>query len=297
MQLFTMRIIRLLFAYGILSTYGCKSDNGYEKQLAFINTTLINSLKECTVENEILYEKIMKNSQDARLREKALIYKPITDSIRVYTKQTIEYLDSIYRLTDSKDEYAFNNTQFENVFENLLSFQNLIKKTISKSDYLFRDKEFLFRYFLDSASNSRIAFPGDYFAIRSKEATKACLSSFRNMVKLTEKQVLKMCDWATDLHTDLYNVNTAIVGQTTTIARPNEEIEITAGIGSFNCAANPKISIDNKQIKIDGSCIASYKFKANGAAGKYTVPVTIQYINYDGLKDSFNVKVTYTVRN
>jgi len=279
----------------ILYLVGCKSNNGNEKQLAYINKILLNGLEELQYENDITYRKFIKNTQDAWKKERALKYKPIVDSLRKNTKEAIGFLDSIFLLVKNDFHYQISDTAINEVFARLQLYQIKLQNAFSGSSIVLGDKQFLSKLFLDSTVYPRNVFAEDFFSIRTKEATKATLSSLKSNIKLIEKQVLNYSYWATEPIIESYDHYSALVGQSTSVAQPNEEIQISAGIGSYSRAAQPKIIINNEHIEVDESSVAIYKFKAKSTSGKYIVPVSIEYVKHDGTRDTFNFKVNYKV--
>ena len=85
-----------------------------------------------------------------------------------------------------------------------------------------------------------------------------------------------------------------IIAQSATIIKAGDKIEITAGIGTFSMAGNPKITIHGKLIQMENA-VASYKFKTPLKAGKYFVPVKIEYTDLKGMINVKMDKLKYTV--
>jgi len=63
---------------------------------------------------------------------------------------------------------------------------------------------------------------------------------------------------------------------------PGTNLEITAGIGAFNKAAQPKISIDEKIYSISEDGATHYTFNAPKESGKYKKRVKIEFIDEEG---------------
>ncbi len=275
---------------------GCKSNSSNERQLAYLNKVLLNDLENIQYENDIMYEKFIKNTQDAWKKERALKYQPIVEGLKKNTKHVIEFLDSIFLLVKNDFNYQISDTAINEIFVRLQLYQIEVQNLFSDSSVVFGDKQFISKFFLDSTVYPRNVFAKDFFSIRTKEATKVTLSSFENNIKLIEKRVLNHSYWATEPIIESFDYYSALVGQSTSVAQPNEDIQISAGIGSYSKAAQPKITIDGEHIEVDESSVAVYKFKAKRKSGEYIVPVIIEYTKHDGTRDTFNFKVNYTVR-
>ncbi|MBS1656203.1 MAG: hypothetical protein JSU05_15225, partial [Bacteroidetes bacterium] len=86
-----------------------------------------------------------------------------------------------------------------------------------------------------------------------------------------------------------------IVGQSSTIVQPKQDIQIDAGIGAFNRAVLPEVIVDSVNIKIDYDGAAHYRFKAPSETGEYSIPIKISYLDQDGKREVVEKNIEYKV--
>ena len=85
------------------------------------------------------------------------------------------------------------------------------------------------------------------------------------------------------------------MGQSSSCVKAGNDIQITAGIGSFSLEAQPTFSVDGKAIKSDVDGVMIYKFKTPLKAGDYFKPVKIEYTKPDGTRESKEYNIEYSV--
>jgi gliding motility-associated protein GldM len=134
----------------------------------------------------------------------------------------------------------------------------------------------------------------NYFHMTPAIAGLTILSKFQNDVRNSEAQMVdylykKIGDVAI-----VYDKFQAIAQANTTYAMPDDEIEITAGVGAFSAAAKPDIYINGQKQPLNPEGAAVYKTKANGVGDKI-VDVRIEYFTPEGTKETVTKKVKYTV--
>ena len=92
----------------------------------------------------------------------------------------------------------------------------------------------------------------------------------------------------------VYDEFAALVGQSSNYLMPGEELEITAGVGAYSKAAQPKISVAGSSIALGADGRASYKTTVSGS-GQRSVPVNVTYVKPDGSSETKTFEVKYTV--
>jgi gliding motility-associated protein GldM len=136
-------------------------------------------------------------------------------------------------------------------------------------------------------------FTNAYFHMKPTVAGLTLLSKFQNNIKNSENQVVTYCHEQIGAVVVKFDKTGVLVGQSSNYVMPGQEIAITAGIGAYSSAAQPQISIGGSNVAvIDGK--GTYTVKASGA-GAHKVPVTIRYLDQDGLPQSKTEDVEYVV--
>jgi gliding motility-associated protein GldM len=148
----------------------------------------------------------------------------------------------------------------------------------------------------DSLLSGRSTFYKIYFEGITTMAAVCLLTRLQGEIVGIENSMIKYCFERSKPGCNLpFDSYSAIVGQSSSVVKPGEQIEITAGIGSFSKAALPTISFNNKIVPIDQAGTSVYKFRAPVGPGKYTMPVKIAFTDQDGKAQVMTKEVEYTV--
>ncbi|HEY8388618.1 MAG TPA: GldM family protein, partial [Parasegetibacter sp.] len=133
-----------------------------------------------------------------------------------------------------------------------------------------------------------------YFRMTPTIAAITILSKFQNDVKNSEAQIVDYCHNQIGQVEVIFDAFQAFAGTNSKYLMPGEELEITAGIGSFSKAAQPIVYINGtpQQLNADGAAV--WKTRVEGVGNK-VVNVKIEYTKPDGTKDVAERKVEYTV--
>jgi len=133
-----------------------------------------------------------------------------------------------------------------------------------------------------------------YFHMTPAIAALTILSKFQNDVRNSEAQIVDYCHKKIGEVVVVYNKFQAIATANTTYAMPGDPVEITAGVGAFNDAAKPKITINGQSMPLTADGTALYKTSASGT-GEHTINVNIDFNKPDGSVEHVTKVVKYTV--
>lgn len=133
-----------------------------------------------------------------------------------------------------------------------------------------------------------------YFHMTPTVAAITLLSKFQNNIKNAENQIVTYCHNQVGAVKVVYDQFAALVGQSSNYVMPGEEVEITAGVGAYSKAAQPKITINGSSMPLAEDGRASSKFVASGS-GSRSVPVNVTYTKPDGTVETKSFDVKYTV--
>jgi gliding motility-associated protein GldM len=124
-------------------------------------------------------------------------------------------------------------------------------------------------------------------------AAVTIISKLQNDVKNTEATLADYCLQQIGRVPVVYDKFAAIAFANTTYCMPGEEIEVKAGVGAFNEAAKPQISIGGASVSLtDGVAIQK---KTAGSPGEYSIPVTIRFTAPSGEVLTKQETIKYTV--
>lgn len=134
-----------------------------------------------------------------------------------------------------------------------------------------------------------------YFRMTPTIAAVTILSKFQNDVKNSEAMVVDFCHKKVGDVDIVFNTYQPLVGQSSNYLMPGQPLTITAGIGAYNSAAKPVITIDGATVPLNSNGVAEYTSSVN-STGSYTKRVHVSFINQStGKQDSRDFDVPYTV--
>jgi gliding motility-associated protein GldM len=134
-----------------------------------------------------------------------------------------------------------------------------------------------------------------YFNMVPAVAALTILSKFENDIKNSEAMIVDYCHQQVGAVEMVFNTYQPLVGQSSNYLMPGQELTITAGIGAYNSAAKPTVTIDGASAPLNANGVAETKFNVGGP-GTYTRKVHITYTNQStGQQESKDFPVTYTV--
>ncbi len=133
-----------------------------------------------------------------------------------------------------------------------------------------------------------------YFTMTPTVAALTILSKFQNDIRTTENKVVEFCHKQVGQVENRFNQFKPIVEQSATYVMNGEQIDITAGLGAFNSAKKPSVTIDGQAQQINDSGFVRKTFTATGV-GSHSVNVVVSYTDQDGIPRSIPRTITYVV--
>jgi len=137
-------------------------------------------------------------------------------------------------------------------------------------------------------------FTTAFFHMTPTVAALTILSKFQNNVKNAENLEASYCHAQVGAVKLVFNKFQPIATTSSTYLMPDEKMTVTAGVGAFNDAVKPEISIDGSPAELNSDGVATKDITASGSGDK-TVHVSIAYTKPDGTKDHLEKDIKYTV--
>ena len=131
-----------------------------------------------------------------------------------------------------------------------------------------------------------------YFHMTPTIAALTILSKFQSDVKNSEAHVIDYLHKRIGEVKVVFDKFEPLVGTNATYLMPGDELEVTAGIGAFSAAAQPKVYINGSLQPLNAEGTADYKTKVSATG---TVNVKIEYTKPDGSTGTIDKAVKYTV--
>ena len=138
------------------------------------------------------------------------------------------------------------------------------------------------------------AFTEAYFHMTPTVAALTILSKFQNNVKNGENLVATYCHDQVGAVQIVYNKFQAIATVNSQYLMPGEKLTVTAGVGAFNDASQPTITIAGENVQLNSDGVATKDIEASGA-GEQSVHYNIHFRQPDGTFKDIPGDIKYTV--
>jgi hypothetical protein len=310
-----MRRIILIFSFtSIIFSCSNKSHNDLEVFRA-TKEGLQRSNEIIQALNNILYSSLEERTKDPQTAERARIWQSKAARIREISSDITNYMEELIKQLQEeagiKEESGKIKIQEDNIdastrlfrtkekgielYEKLKKYKQDMLGIDPELDKAFGNNSIIITREFDLDSSEQKDLTKIFFENTTVVASLALLDKFENNVRIMEHKFVQFCHNQTSSPYHGFYVPNPIVALSTSCVKAGEKIEIYAGIGNFSTAANPVFIINNSLIQPNDDAVVTYKFKSPLKAGKYSVPVKIEYIDPNGLKQSMIKKVEYTV--
>lgn len=281
-----------------------------------------NSLKESnnllSLSTTGIYSNLEEMLKDPKSVQKAEIWKPKADQVKVLADETSSIIDKLKqelkKEADLQEDGSFKEDNIDaatRLFDTKGQGQVLYTKLSEfKSKLLAIDK--------DMAANIATKIPlnldvpksasgnigtGDkvndwiysYFHMTPTVAALTMLSKFQNDVKNSENMAASFCINQVGSVKLIMDKFEPLVGTNSTYLMPGEEMLVNAGLGAFNSNVKPSVTIDGRGIPVNANGVAEYKFNVGGT-GSRSMNVNVTFIDPNtGESKTISKKIDYTV--
>lgn len=279
-----------------------------------VDSSLTTSNGNISRSNEVLYKSLEEKLKDPQTQQKAAIWQPKAEMARKYSSELISYIDGLkqklkegsgLRIEDGKEEYKLDNLdastrlfekngegevfkkKLDDYKKNMLGIDTSIMKEFASTFPVNTDE-------VKGQEGKMKDFTQAYFHMTPSIAAITMLSKFQNNIKNAENAIVTYCHNQIGAVKLVYDKFQPIATTSSNYIMPGEEMIVTAGVGAFNAAAQPQITIDGVNVPLNENGVAEKKFNASGS-GKKSVNVVIVYKKPDGTPDRLEKKIEYTV--
>lgn len=283
-----------------------------------VDHSLTTSNENISKANETIYKSLSDKLADPQSKEKASKWAPLADQVHKMSDALMTYIDGLkqdlkkasnLRMVE-KDGKMVEDFKLDALDPSTRMFETEgkgkefeAKLSEYKTAILGLDpdikKEFEKTLPIDvtpppSQEGHQKDFTASYFHMTPTIAALTMLSKFQNNVKNAENQVVTYCHNQIGAVKVIFNKFQPIAGASATYLMPGQEMVVTAGVGAFNDAAKPQISINGALTALNENGVAEKKFNVSGT-GNQKVHVSIQYTKPDGTPDHLEKDIEYTV--
>lgn len=279
-----------------------------------VNTSINNANGVLTDNNNIIYSSFATKLADAKTREKAQIWMPRAVQAQKLSKEMYDYIDQLKqqlmkeagfdtkgdtsswtdnldastRLMDKQGKGEELRKKLETLKKNLLSIDPEIQKKFANTlpiDLTVPKSQ---------TGNTNPSWTTNYFYMTPAIAATTILSKFQNDVKSAENQIVTYCHSQVDAVAVRFDKYGFVGGLSSSYLMPGEKVTVYSGLGATSSAAQPSITINGRPVSLNADGLATADFEAGGT-GSHSVNVVIKYVNQEGVTQTINKTLEYTV--
>ena len=284
-----------------------------------VNKSLVTSNENLSTANNTIYQSLKDKVNDPSTREKATIWEGKAEQVAKYSKDMDDYLTELKQdllkesglKRDENGKDVYNESDLEAATRLFGNGPGGSNKGPELEGKLKGYKDAMLGIDPDMRAKFESTFPVDvnppigedgkqkefteaFFHMTPTVAAITILSKFQNNVKNAENLMASYCHEQVGAVKLVFNKFQPIATTSSTYLMPGEKMTVTAGVGAFNDAVKPEISIGGSGAELNSDGVATRDITASGS-GDQTVHVSIAYTKPDGTKDHLEKDIKYTV--
>ena len=292
-----------------------------------VNESLRVSNNNLTNSNTTIYQAFQEDMKDPGKRDKAVYWNSKATQAAALSKNLYDYIENLKDslidqsglkkddagkpIPDSNGKEVYNESDLEastRLFGNGPGGENwgpqLEQKLKDyKSNVLALDdsinQQFAATFPVDvnppkGEDGKQKDFTEGFFHMTPTVAALTILSKFQNNVKNGENIVATYCHNQVGAVQIVYNKFQAIATVNSQYLMPGEKLTVTAGVGAFNDASTPTITIGGSVVPLNSDGVATKDIDASGA-GEQSVHYNIHFRQPDGTFKDIPGDIKYTV--
>jgi gliding motility-associated protein GldM len=279
-----------------------------------VNTSIVNANGVLTGNNNNIYSSFATKLADAKTREKAEIWMPKAVQAQKLSKEVYDYIDQLKQQLMKEAKYdpkgdTVSWTDNLDASTRLMDKQGKGDELRTKLDALKKNllaidpaigKEFANKLPIDlsvpksQTGNKNPSWTTNYFHMTPAIAATTILSKFQNDVKSAENQIVTYCHTQVDAVAVRFDKYGFVGGLSSSYLMPGEKVTVYSGLGATSSAAQPNITINGRPVSLNADGLATADFDAGGT-GSHNVNVVIRYVNQEGITQTINKTLEYTV--
>ncbi len=270
----------------------CKQKEDAEANInSYANEVLIASqyVVEGNIRKTIKLMEERLNKPEAR--DTTLVYKQKADAVISAGNKLINYLDELLQRINRNEMWNANDS----LFEKLKAYEVDVTKIDDRANQIFEKSILSIESTNDIQNMSKAQFRDYFFHGVNKDKIIRLLNSFKQKILIDEADRVHYFDMQCDISSCGYYKYVPIIMQNSTCFKPNDKLEITAGIGAFTSKAKPEFIINKKKLELEPDGAARYKMQVSNEKGKHIVPIRVSFIKPNGLHEVETKYVIYYV--
>ncbi len=275
-----------------------------------VNTSLVTANGIIDKKNSDIFASLEKMENDSATAERARKWAPLAKNAGDLTTNAITYIHSLQDLlkkeSDGEPDGSYKYDELEaptrlmveekrgdTLRQHLIDFKNQLLALDPAIAKQFSNILPIDTTTPNSDNSENNDWKSTYFRMVPTVAAVTILSKFENDIKNSEAMVVDFCQRQVGQVQFVDNTYVPLVGQSSNYLMPGQELTITAGIGAFNNASKPQVTVDGASVPLDANGVAQYKTTVSSTGTK---KVVVSFFNQStGKMDSRPFDVQYTV--
>ncbi|BDQ13085.1 type IX secretion system motor protein PorM/GldM [Sediminibacterium sp. TEGAF015] len=281
-----------------------------------VDKSLMTATGVAEKKNSDIFKSFQKKIEDPTTREKAEIWLPKAQKAKAISDEVYNYIEALkqelkkeagLKLVEGKEDFKEDDLdaatrlfisapptgkgkgkelfdKLKNFKDQLLTIDPDLKAAIGANLPLSLPEV--------KSEKDKEEWAYTFFHMTPTVAAITMLSKFQNDIKNSESQAVEYCHKEIGEVELVYDQFQAIANANASYVMPGEEIVINAGVGAFNSASQPKVSVDGATATPTPDGSFEYKFRPNASGSKN---VTISFVKPDGTTASVTKEIKYTV--
>ncbi|MBI1782003.1 MAG: gliding motility protein GldM [Sphingobacteriales bacterium] len=281
-----------------------------------VNNSLQIANGVATEKNNLIYKSFQDKLSDPLSAERARIWKPKADSVKILADAMNSYLNQLKQDLKTEAGLKIENGEEEFKFDNLEAATRLMDNKGKGKELLNKLTQFksdIFKLLPDDSARKEFSktlplnleppkvenkgnkdWTSAYFRMTPAIAAVTILSKFQNDVKNSESQLVDYFHKKVGEVKVVYNQFEPLIGTSATYLMPGQELQVNAGLGAYSKDVVPDIFVNGSKVPVEGG-LGSWKTTVGGP-GTGTVKVAVKYKDpIDGKEKTVEKEINYTV--
>jgi hypothetical protein len=187
---------------------------------------------------------IREKLKEEQSHDLALVNKPKADSAIALANNTNDYLHNLQNKINNNETLGDNDS----LFEELKTYEDRVMKIDTFFFEYLGDTILYIDTFRSFKNMDRNQFNNQFLKRSSKRECITFLNALKENILIVEANMVHYFALKCDMIVDRWDEFESIISQNSKHFKPNEELEITAGVGAFSVAARPTFIMNEKNI-------------------------------------------------
>lgn len=285
-----------------------------------VDKSLMTATGVAEKKNSEIFKSFQRKIEDPTTRDKAAIWLPKAQDAKKLSDEVYNYIEGLkqelkkeagLKLVDGKEDFKEDDLDAATrlfisapptgkakgieLFDKLENFRKQLLKIDPEMSKAIGSNLPLSLPDIEKSNDKRKTkedWAYSFFHMTPTVAAITMLSKFQNDIKNSESEAVEYCHKEIGEVEIEYDQFQAIANASASYVMPGEEIVINAGVGAFNSAKQPTVSVDGASATPTPDGSFEYKFRPNASGSKN---VTISFVKPDGTTASVTKEIKYTV--